>query len=201
LLQPIVPFITETLWQRLPQTSAGAFIAQAAWPRPGFVATVPGGAFGGNAFELVRESVQAIRQIRSEYNVKPGAWIEASIVTSGEAAAGLAGQLETIRTMARANVAIVNATPEGIAARALMSGGNELVIPLAGLVDLDRERARLAAEIESLEKPLASLEGRLGNEKFLAKAPAELVEAERAKAAEWRTRLGGLKEKLRSLES
>jgi valyl-tRNA synthetase len=75
------------------------------------------------------------------------------------------------------------------------------VIPLADIVDLDRERARLVAEIESLEKPLTSLEGRLGNEKFLAKAPPELVSAERAKAAEWRTRLTALQDKLQSLAS
>ena len=201
MLQPIVPFITETLWQRLPQTGENAFLAQAAWPRPGYMARLPGGTTGGAAFELVRETVQAVRQIRSEYNVKPGAWIEASIVSSGETAAALAGQLDTIRAMSRANVTIVNTTPEGIAARALMSGGSELVVPLAGLVDLDRERARLATEIESLEKPLLSLEGRLGNEKFLAKAPPELVDAERAKASEWRARLSGLKDKLRALES
>jgi valyl-tRNA synthetase len=200
LLQPIVPFITEALWQRLPQTAAGSFLAQAAWPRPRN-ASSEHGYVKSAAFELTRETVQAIRGIRSEYNVKPSAFVDAYLVATGGTAVMLAGELETIGVMARARVSLVNETPAGVAAHALMSGGAELVIPLADIVDLGRERARLVAEIESLEKPLLSLEGRLGNEKFLAKAPAELVSTERAKAAEWRTRLNALAGKLSSLGS
>ncbi|MES2521069.1 MAG: valine--tRNA ligase [Gemmatimonadota bacterium] len=194
LLHPIVPFITETLWQRLPQAQPDTFLAQAAWPRPRGVRTG-----NGAAFELAREAVQGIRQIRSEYNVKPSAFVDAIIVSQGEAAAQFAGGQETISTMTRSRVTIASTAPSGVAAHVLMSGGSELVIPLADIVDLDRERQRISLEIESLEKPLLALEGRLGNEKFLAKAPAELVDAERAKAAEWRGRLTGLQDKLRSL--
>ncbi len=193
LLQPIVPFITETLWQRLPQTGSGVFLSQAAWPvaravRPGM----------GAGFELTREVVQAVRQIRSEYNVKPSAWVDVVIVTKGDPAA-FTSQLETIGAMSRSRVTRADAAPAGVAAHALLAGGSEVVIPLADIVDLGRERERLAAEIESLEKPLLALDGRLANEKFTAKAPAELVQAERAKAAEWRARLIALTSKLAAL--
>ena len=200
LLQPIVPFITETLWQRLPQTGPGVFLAQAAWPRPRTLASEHGYVKSA-AFELTRESVQAIRGIRSEYNVKPSAFVDAFIIAAGDTAVQFAGEVDAIGVMARARVSLVNATPGGVAAHVLMSSGAELMIPLADIVDLRRERARLEAEIESLERPLLSLEGRLTNEKFVAKAPAELVTAERAKAAEWRTRLTALSRKLSSLGS
>ncbi|HYW31326.1 MAG TPA: valine--tRNA ligase [Gemmatimonas sp.] len=200
LLHPIVPFITETLWQRLPESQADTFLAQAPWPRPRAVRSSNGTSnSNGAAFELAREAVQGIRQIRSEYNVKPSAFVDAVIVSHGEQATQFTGGLETISTMTRSRVTVATAVPSGVAAHLLMSGGSELVIPLADIVDLDRERQRIALEIESLEKPLLSLEGRLGNEKFLSKAPAELVDAERAKAAEWRGRLTGLQDKLRSL--
>ena len=75
----------------------------------------------------------------------------------------------------------------------------KLVVPLAGMVDIAKERQRLVAEIEQLAKQLAALDGRLANEKFTSKAPPELVTAEQAKATEWRSRLQQLTAKLSAL--
>ena len=72
-------------------------------------------------------------------------------------------------------------------------------LPLAGMVDVGKESARLTAEIAQLEGPLNALDGRLANEKFIAKAPPEIIAAERVKAAEWRARLVSLREKLTQL--
>jgi len=194
LLHPIVPFITEELWQKLPQTPSGAFLAQASWP------VASGQPVGrGQAFELVREAVQAIRQMRSEYNVNPGAWVDATLVAHGEVAASLAAQTETVGAIARAKVRMDASNPGGAAAQVLLSSGVELVVPLAGMIDLDKERQRLQTELTQLETQLMALEGRLANEKFVAKAPDAVVAAERAKAADWRSRCDLLRDKLTTL--
>jgi valyl-tRNA synthetase len=194
LLHPIVPFITEELWQKLPQTPNGAFLTQASWP---VVSSEPAGR--GQAFELVREAVQAIRQVRSEYNVNPGAWVDATLVATGEVAASLSAQADTVGSIARAKVRVEAANPGGAAAQVLLSGGVELVVPLAGMIDLDKERQRLQAELTQLDTQLTALEARLANEKFVAKAPEAVVAAERTKAADWRTRCDQLRAKLAAL--
>lgn len=194
LLHPVVPFITEELWQKLPQTPDGAFLSQAAWPSTS-------GEYAARAgdFELVRESVAAIRQVRSEYNVNPGAWVDTVLVATGDAKAALELQADTTGSLARAKVRVETANPGGAAAQVLLSGGIELVVPLAGMIDLDKERQRLETEIVQLDKQLTTLQSRLSNEGFVAKAPPQVVEAERAKAADWGTRLTQLREKRAAL--
>ena len=81
----------------------------------------------------------------------------------------------------------------------LIGGGATVVVPLAGLVDVEKECARLQAELAQLEKQLAALEGRLANESFLSRARPDVVEAERQKAADWTTRSEQLRAKVESL--
>ena len=194
LLQPIVPFITEELWQKLPQTPPDAFIAQAAWP-----VVRAHGTGSGAVFEQAREAVQAIRQVRAEYNVQPGAWVDVVLVAPAAAQGGLRAMLETIGSLARARVTLADVNPGGASAQVLLSGGIEVVVPLAGMIDLDKEKQRLQTELSQLEKQLTALEGRLANEGFVAKAPPAVVDAERAKAADWRTRADQLRGKLQAL--
>jgi valyl-tRNA synthetase len=194
LLHPIVPFITEALWQQLPGTTAGTFLAQAPWPAPRAKATGDGAPFA-----LAREAVVAIRQLRAEYGVPAGSWVEGVLVAPAALAAALTAQLPMVAALARARLLVAEAAPGGAAAQALLRDGVEVVIPLAGMVDVEKERARLAGELAELERHLAALEGRLANEKFVAKAPVALVEAERAKAAEWRGRCAQLAAKLAAL--
>ena len=193
LLHPIVPFITEALWQRLPGRVPGEYLVRASWPS--------GGGFKNGAvaeFELVREAVGALRQIRADYNLPPAKTIDAIIVATGDAARALGGQLTTIGRLARANVRIDRAPTEA-AAHAVLSGGVSLAVPLAGLIDVEKECAKLRQELVNLEKQLAGLERRLADEKFTARAPAHVVDAERAKLAEWTARRQQLSEKVRTL--
>ncbi len=194
LLHPIVPFITEALWQQLPQTPHPALLATAAWPKQRITRVLI-----GDAFEHTRETVQAIRKVRAEYNVQPGGWVDAILVASGPLATVLTAQLETIGVIARGRVVIAPIAPTGLASRIVLSNGVELVVPLAGMIDVAKERQRLDGEIAQLDKQLSALDGRLANEKFTAKAPPELVVAERAKAEEWRSRLEQLRAKLTAL--
>jgi valyl-tRNA synthetase len=75
------------------------------------------------------------------------------------------------------------------------------MIPLAGIVDLEKETAKLNNELSGLEKQLGALRGRLSNEKFTAKAPPEIVEAERAKEREWAARAAQLQAKVKELSA
>ncbi len=193
LLQPIVPFITEELWQQLPTTPRNAFIAQAAWPQRRATRTT-----AGDAFDTARTIVQAIRTVRNENGVQPGAWVDATLVAEGDLAVALSPQLNTIGSLARARVTLATAAPTGAAAHVVVAVGLELVVPLAGMIDLEKEAARVGAELEQLDKQIVALDGRLSNEKFTAKAPPAIVEAERAKLVEWRAKREQLAAKLRS---
>jgi len=193
LLQPIVPFITEELWQQLPTTPPNAFIAQAAWPTRRSARTSL-----GDAFETARTVVQSIRTVRNENGVQPGAWVDATLVAEGVMAASLAPQLSTIGSLARARVTMASTAPGGAAAHVVVAVGLELVVPLAGMIDLEKEAARVSAELDNLDKQIEALDGRLSNEKFTAKAPPAIVEAERAKLVEWKAKRDQLAAKLRS---
>ena len=193
LLQPIVPFITEELWQQLPTTPSNAFIAQAAWPRRRDTRSSL-----GDAFDTARTVVQAVRTVRNENGVQPGAWVEATLVAEGDMAASLTAQLATIGSLARARVTMANSAPGGAAAHVVVAVGLEVVVPLAGMIDLEKEAARVSGELENLDKQIVALDGRLSNEKFTAKAPAAIVDAERAKLVEWKAKRDQLSAKLRS---
>jgi valyl-tRNA synthetase len=196
LLHPIVPFITEALWQRLPGRPAGAFVTDAAWPV----------ARGGDdpaaaAFEHVRGAVGAIRKVRSDYAVPPGRLVDATIVAGAHTAARavLAEEAALVGRLSRTRLTLADAVPDGAAAHELLGGGAELVVPLAGIVDVAKEREKLARELEQLDRQLDGLRGRLGNAGFTSRAPAAVVEAEREKEREWSARREQLAAKVASL--
>ncbi len=193
LLHPIMPFVTEALWQRLPGAVTGRLLATAAWPtsdgeRP--VAEV------GN-FDLLREAIDAIRALRAQYVVAPGNPVRA-FVAAGAGADVLIANAALVQRLAKCRVH-VGSPPGGAAAHAVLPSGLELVLPLEGMVDVARECARLRGELDSLSKQLDALRSRLANEKFTAKAPAAVVDAERAKEREWSARTEQLAAKVREL--
>ena len=194
LLQPIVPFVTDALWQRLPGRAPNEYIAVAAWP----MARRAGD--GGGDFEVVREVVTALRQLRGEYNVAPGRTLEAIVVPRDGAAGSLERERRTIERLARVSLQIGPApASHGPAAHQVLSGGSEVIVPLEGVIDVAKECARLRAELTSLEKQLTGLTQRLANEQFVARAKPEIVAAERQKEGEWRTRSEQLRAKVLSL--
>ncbi len=193
LLHPIMPFITESLWRKLPTHESGTFLARASWP------TAPSrSVIAGASFELVREAITAIRQLRSDYAIPAGEMLEAFVAGPPSYEALLASEAALVARMARCELHC-GAAPRGVAAHSILPSGVELVMPLEGVVDLAKECARLRGEVAGLEKQLEALRSRLGNEKFVARAKAEVVEAERAKEREWSTRCDLLHVKIRSL--
>ena len=193
LLHPVMPFITEALWQRLPGHEEGTFIAVAEWPRAARWRDA-----ASDEFEVVREAVAALRQIRSDYNVAPAKQVDAVLTAHSGAARVLGEERGLIGRLARAAVT-VGAAPDAPAAQKVLAGGSEAHVLLAGIVDLEKECKRAKDELANLEKQLGGLRGRLSNESFLARAKPEVVEAERQKEREWGARREQLARKVESL--
>jgi len=206
LLHPIMPFITETLWQRLPFPVAAErceFLAIAPWPIPHPASSEERDAMA--RFDLEREAVSAVRQIRSDYAIPPGKSVDA-VIQSRTNAPLFIEQAKLIGQLARASVQIAGtglmaiATPAlAGAAHSVLSDGSEVIVPLAGLVDLAKECGKLRGELEQLETQLKTLSKRLQNEGFTSRAPASVVAAERTKEEEWIKRREQLAEKVKAL--
>jgi valyl-tRNA synthetase len=181
LLHPFMPYVTEETWQYLSgnsQTSNTTIMLQA-YPQPD-AAIVDEDA--ERDLELIRELIVGIRNIRNEYKVEPARQI-AGIVVGGHAAGMLQQQRALIARLARVadtQLEVVESLaekPRGAAA--LVVGSIEVFLPLAGLIDLAAEKARLAKELESAEADAVRREGRLANGGFVDKAPAAVVQRER----------------------
>ena len=195
LLHPVVPFVTESLWQRLPGRKSGEVLARAAWP----AANGDGSAAGAAAFDLARETVLAIRQIRADNNVPPGKSVEVFVRPAPGSGEAFTSEAATIGRLARANVSVVEQAPQGAAAHAVVSGGTEIVVPLAGLIDVERECERLRLEVADLEKQIMSRQTRLDNPKYVERAPAHVVASDRAILDEMKGKRDQLVDKVRSL--
>jgi valyl-tRNA synthetase len=218
LLHPVVPFVTEALWQRLPSTDQGAVLARAAWPVVRDLPTPLLGRRSGAArlaadtaaaeYELVREAASAVRQIRADYAVAPGTVIDVVIDAAPgsrevfvEEAGGL-GRLtrSEVRVGATGGPAIPTGdSGRGASATTVLSDGTTVVVPLAGLIDIAKECARLRGELERLDTQLAALRGRLANSGFVSRAPEHVVQAEQVKEREWATRAQLLRARLDGL--
>ena len=195
LLHPYMPFITETIWQYLPHQGDALIVAR--WPRAGEVDREAEEKMDG-----LMDLVRSIRNARSEYDVEPGRRIAATIV-SEENGALLREQAPVLQSLARiAGTQLriekeLETKPEK--ALTLVVGGYECYLPLAALVDLDRERARTQTELERLDKEVARSGKLLANQGFMSKAPEAVVQKERDKLADRRDRRAKLEERLNSL--
>ena len=199
LLHPIMPFITETLWQRLPfpvATDRCEFLAIAPWPIPHPRSKNEGDEM--TRFDLVRETVSAVRQIRSDYAIPPGKSMDV-IVQSRANRALFTEHASLIGRLSRSAVTVDGQSAGAGAAHSLLADGSEVIVPLGGLVDLTKECGKLRTELEQLEVQLEALSKRLRNEGFTSRAPANVVAAERAKEEEWTKRREQLAEKVKAL--
>ena len=201
LLQPIVPFITDVLWRRLPIDDAtrGDFIARAAWPRQNATIGVE------DEFELVREAINAIRQLRADYAIPPGDRIHASLDTAASGAnasrdsAIFTDENMFIQRVSRCEIAVGSELSDGSGATILLSSGARIRIPLAGVIDIEKECRKAKTELEKLDNQLTLLNSRLSNPGFTDRAPANVVESERSKQTEWTARRIQLADKVVSL--
>jgi valyl-tRNA synthetase len=196
LLHPAMPFVTEELWGALPGTRE-PLLAGARWPRAD--ATLCDAEAEGR-FALVREVVGAVRNIRAEYGVAPGRAVRAFVQPATlEAAEACNAEQRTIERLARIEGLAQATPPSGVGGHAVLTDGSAVFVPLGDAIDVARECARLRDEVARLDTQLAAVARTLDNERFLARAPADVVARERAKESSWREQRATLVEKLRVL--
>ncbi|MFS1164133.1 class I tRNA ligase family protein, partial [Aeromonas salmonicida] len=189
LAHPIIPFITETIWKSVaPLTGVHAdTIMLQAFPQFD-AAKVDDAAMADQ--EWVKEFIVGIRNIRAEMNVAPSVALNVLLkcdakdtqrAGDNEAFLKSLARLESIRVLADGEVAPLSVKK--------LIGATELMIPMAGLIDKDAELARLAKEVAKLVGECGRIEGKLGNEAFVAKAPEAVIAKEREKLEEYRAQL------------
>ncbi len=182
LIHPFMPFITEELWDKIKGSDQDLAIASE-WP-------VPRGEFDFTAESeetgLFQEIVYRIRNIRGEMNVPPDKKASVVFKTGSDRIASIIRR-EEVHIMALAKVDSITVdggyAPAQSDASAVMSD-LEIFVPLRGLIDFDRERARIEKEIEKARAELGKVEAKLANESFTGRAPGEVVEKERARRDE-----------------
>src|SRR5881396_383488 len=197
LLHPVVPFITEELWQKLPGRKANELLAVSQWPAPKPALEDPR---ADQEFARVKTVIEQIRSIRAEYRVSPNTRLNATIVARGnDRPATFEGERETIVRLAQLDSLALDGTPQGVGAHAVFGDGSEVVVALEGVVDLTHECRRLSDEFDRLEKQLGNLAARLTNASFVSRAPQDVVAKEREKEKAWRDQRDVLAGKLKSL--
>ncbi len=185
LAHPVIPYITETIWQSvkplvdgvegdtimlqaLPQYDAANFNQEAL-----------------DDIEWVKAFITSIRNLRAEYDINPGKPLEVILKAANEQdAARIEANKQVLVSLAKLESIRVLADGEATPACATaLVGKSELMIPMAGLIDKDAELDRLAKEIAKTQGEIARIEGKLGNEGFVAKAPEAVITKEREKLA------------------
>ncbi len=176
MLHPIMPFITEELWLVLSEDRAQPLI-HTDWPA--YTAAGMADAEADAQMDWLVKAIEAVRSVRAEMNVPPGAKIPLLVVEADETAkARLAGGDALLRRLARiASIDAAAEAPKGAVTLALE--GATLCLPLADVIDIAAEKARLEKALGKVQKEIGGLEKKLANENFLAKAPEAVVAEQR----------------------
>ncbi|WP_205215855.1 valine--tRNA ligase [Azospirillum brasilense] len=176
MLHPLMPFITEELWEQLSADRANRLIS-ARWPEHGAELIDPA---ARDEMDWVVRAISSVRSMRSEMNVPPAAQIELKLKDAGpESLKRLDTHRDLILRMGRlASVEPLSGPVPKSAVQAVLDEAT-LILPLEGIVDLDKERARLTKEIEKLSGEIKKIDAKLSNEQFVAKAPEEVIEEQR----------------------
>ncbi|HET7275962.1 MAG TPA: class I tRNA ligase family protein, partial [Longimicrobiaceae bacterium] len=180
LLHPLMPFITETVWQRLPRRdSESASIMTAEWPSP-----LPRleDAVAEGQMEMLQEMVGAVRNLRAEYGVQPARKVSLRVDGLNDDMEGVVdASRRVLADLARVDDVTFGGAEGGVSVSAVLRSGAQIFLPLEGVIDLDRERERLRSEIDRIAAQVANTEAKLANERFVSRAPDEVVQRERDK--------------------
>ena len=182
LLHPIMPYVSEEVWAQLGGPAAGLLLT-APWPDLPADLHDPAGAA---EMDWVVAAISAIRAVRSEINVPPGARVPLLVKDAdGAVAARLDRHREHILRLARAeSIALADIVPAGSVS--VVVEGTSLILRLGEVVDLGQEKVRLGKEIAKFDAELAKFAAKLGNPGFLAKAKPEIIEEQREREADAR---------------
>ncbi|MCL2324698.1 MAG: valine--tRNA ligase [Actinomycetia bacterium] len=187
LLHPMMPFVTEEIWGKLPLERAheAEMLVVAAWPDPSVLARYHD-TEAESAIETIKAVISALRTTRARYGISPKTALRAVVRTSlpeqTEFITSRRALIEGLANTSSLEVATVLDKPPSSVS--VIGAGLEVFIPLEGLVDLDAERARLSREQDKLATELERLQRKLGNEGYLGQAAAAVIEKDRARAEE-----------------
>ena len=193
LMHPLMPFITEEIWQNVaPRLGiSGDTIMLAQWPEADH------DLINGDAeaeMEWLKSIIVAVRTIRSESNIPPGdelGLILGNTVT--EDSARVTRHTQALAKLAKvASITIAKPGEEQPPTLSALAGTIEVMVPMAGVIDVDKELARLAKELDRLTAEQGRLTGKLSNDNFVARAPADVVDKERAKLADIETSISSV---------
>ena len=190
LLHPFMPFITEEIYQSLPHDCESIMIAN--YPD---AAAIP--AFDKESEDMARviDAIRAIRTRRAEMNVAPSRKAKVYIATKYQdcfgAAAGFFARLASASEVIVADAFDADVV-SGDNAVQIITDSAAIFLPMADIIDFEKEKARLAAEQKKLEDEIARIEKKLSNQGFVSKAPAAVVEGEKAKMEKYRENLAGV---------
>lgn len=198
LLNPFMPFITEELYGEMDERPLNAMLISSSWPD--YAPALTNHA-ASTEIDWMIGLVSEIRSVRQDMNVPAGAKINLLVKgASAETQSRLQTYDEIIKRMARLEtIALTDAVPKG--ALQTVVGEATMILPIADIIDLDKERARLRKEIEKLNAELKKIEVKMGDEKFVQNAPAEILEEQRTRQASFESTRAKLSQALVQLEA
>jgi len=214
LLHPYMPYVTEKLWHHLPRapkkdSQAAHSLMLADWPQMDDSSPLVTDPVSVSTFESFQALTKSIRNARAEYNVEPGKRISAVVVASGDLKVQIEKELKSLVALAKLDdkqVFVVetgsdeaNALNINDSVQLVVQDGVEAYLPLSGLIDPVKERARLEKQSEKMSTEIQKLSGRLSSKGFTEKAPAAVVEKARAELAEMEDQLVKVKASLEAL--
>ena len=192
LLHPFMPFLTEIIRQKLPNAKGSIMLAP--WVRAGETDEAAETQMG-----VVTEIIKVIRNLKNEIGVEPRRKTAVVLKVSSDDTI-LRENLSYITELAAAEPVTFSADKPAHALTGV-ADGVEIFLPLEGLIDVEKEIARLAKELDKLKKGIAMTEGKLANEKFISKAPADVVQAEREKLTVAQEKISSVEARIEQLKS
>jgi valyl-tRNA synthetase len=201
LAHPIMPFITEEIWQRVAPLAGKSGDSIMLQPFPQADTSKQDDSAGAD-IEWLKGVIVAVRNIRGEMNISPAKKIP--VLFRGSSAEGqrrMRGNSQFLSSLAKLESLEWFEGDKAPMSATQLVGDMEVLVPMAGLIDKDAELKRLDKELDRLHKDIARVEGKLGNEKFTAKAPAEVVEKEQQKLAEAQNNLKRLVQQRADIEA
>lgn len=200
LLHPIMPFVTEEIYQQLPVDRESApYLIGAAWPDATALSPYVDEA-AERAIEMVTDTVSAVRSTRARYGISPKIGLSVVVKAEKDDALLLEDQRELIEGMGNTSSLVI--APEALKpaeASVTLASGLEVYIVLSGLVDFEAERTRLGKERDKLAKDVEKLEKKLATPGFLAKAAPEIIEKDRSRCSEIADKLARVEDQLSEL--